>query len=488
VLTVEDQDLNLDDDTVEEFEGTIDTSDPEALVTVETEDDDLGGVSTETFRETGPDTGIFTATYVVGTDIPVSELEDNDDEITQATNILITYNDEIDSTGGSEEIEVNIPIASSTGALTVTPELVGPGTEITVIITDTDLDQDSRSTDNYDTTDEDGDDFFVSFRSDRTEVGRASPDIEETGPNTGVFTFTLEFITDEDDCEDDDLGETRYDAQGGSSPEIGACPGDLISIRYDDEQDGSGRSQSVSAIVEVMSWDPEFASDKPSYNVGDRVTVTISDPDANRKPDVADSLTDIRVFSDSDRVGEELSALETGRDTGVFRLSFGTASGTAGGAITVKTGDEVTVEYTDQFPADFEEEEDDKDFTFVLPIGQVGSNTGATTPSAPVARDVSGGTISNIVEGQQVVLTTTINNNLDDDLPFVALIEVRDSSGITVYLAWQTGTLDAGDRTEVGLSWTPEDSGDYQVRTFVISNLNNPQVLSQVMTSNITVN
>jgi hypothetical protein len=492
-ITVEDQDLNLDDDEVEEFTASTDTSTPasERLLIVETEDEELGGEKTEQFRETGADTGIFTASYVVGTDIPISELPSGEDEVEQATNILITYNDEIDSTGGGgDEIEVNVPVASSTGAISTMPELVGPGTEVTVIITDTDLDQDSRSTDNYECEGsgcETNDDFFVSFRSDRTEVGRASPDIEETGPNTGVFEFTLELITDEGACEDDDLGADKFEAQGGSQPEIGACPGDLISVRYEDEQDGSGRSTTVSAIIEVKSWDPEFSSDKPSYNVGDRVTITISDPDANRKPDVADSLTDIRVFSDSDRVGEELSALETGRDTGVFRLSFGTSSGTAGGAVTVKTGDSVTIEYTDAFPADFEEEEDDKDFTFVVNIGAVGPGTGTTTPTEPAVRDPSGGAVSTIVPGQQVVLTTTVTNNIDEDVPAVILVEVRDSSGITQFLAWQTATIDADGRVEVGLSWTPDRSGDYQVRTFVISSLNNPQVLSEVKTTQITV-
>src|SRR3546814_13875537 len=71
---------------------------------------------------------------------------------------------------------------------------------------------------------------------------------------------------------------------------------------------------------DVCSSDlPEFVADQESYAIGDRVTVSISDPDANRDPDIADSLTDIRVTSDSDQVGEEFSAIETGRDTGVFR-------------------------------------------------------------------------------------------------------------------------------------------------------------------------
>jgi len=39
----------------------------------------------------------------------------------------------------------------------------------------------------------------------------------------------------------------------------------------------------------------------------------------------------------------------------------------------------------------------------------------------------------------------------------------------------------------VGLSWTPEIQDDYEVRTFVISSLNNPRILSPVSTSNVSV-
>jgi hypothetical protein len=485
-ITVQDEDLNLDDDTVEEFPSST-TDDDTFIVMLETEDDEIDNLpSTEQFRETGPDTGIFEAQFLVGTDIEVTQ--DDGEEITQATNILITYNDEVDSTGGSgDEIEVNVPVVSATGAISVTPELVGPGTEINVLITDTDLDKDPHSTENYDATDPDSDDFFVSFRSDRNEVHEASPDLEETGPNTGVFSFTIELVTDESACEDDDLGDdSKFEASGGSEPSIGACPGDLISIRYEDEQDASGHSTTVSQVVEVKSFDPTFVADKDSYNIGDRVTISISDPDANRDPDIADSLTDIRVSSDSDQVGQELSALETGKSTGVFKLSFVTSSGTQGGAVSVKQGDDVTVEYTDAFPADFEEDEDDKDFTFSVPIqGIVG--TGTTTPTPPSVKDVTGNTLDEVSAGQQVVLSTTIVNNNAQSQPFVGIVEVRDSSGITVFLAWQTGTLNPSGQTEVGLSWTPDNAGEYTVRTFVISNLSNPQILSLVKESTITV-
>ncbi len=484
-MTVQDEDLNFDDDTVEEFESEDVSSDPFILL-IETEDDEItDGVTTETFRETGPDTGIFTASFLIGTDIQVTD--DVDDEIEQATNILITFNDEVDSTGSSgDELEINLPVVSGTGSIEIMPELVGPGTEVTVLITDVDLDQDPRGTENYDTTDPDGDDFFVSFRSDRNEVGDASPDLEETGPNTGVFEFTIELVTDEGACEDDDLGESKFEATGGSEPEIGACPGDLIAVRYEDEQDASGRSGVVSEVIEVKSWDPEFATDKPSYLVGERVTGTISDPDANRKPDIADSLTDIRVTSTSDRVGEDISAIETGRNTGVFRLSFSTSSGTEGGTITVKTGDTVSIEYTDDFPADFEEEEDDKDFVFNIQIG-TGTTDTTITAASPGLVDSAGRPIDEPSVGSPTNIATTLVNNGDGDQPFVAILEVRNAQGITVRLATVGTTLTPNGQASVSADWTPTQPGDYTLRTFAVSNLNNPIILSKVSESTITV-
>lgn len=490
-ITVQDEDLNLDDDTAEEFEAVIEAT-GDYILAVETDDDEVPGTTTETFRETGKDTGIFVASYRVGEDIPVTELEEDEDTVTQATIIRVTYNDEIDSGGGSgDEIELELPVVTATGSIIVEPDLVGPGTEVTVIIADSDLNKDASGTDDYDPRDSDidpnSDDFFVNFRSDRNEVGEASPEIEETGANTGVFTFTIELITDENACEDDDLSEDKFDAEGGSEPSVGACPGDLIAVRYEDEQAADGRSTVVSRVIEVKAYDPEFVADKDSYGVGDKMTISISDPDANRDPDIADSLRDIRVTSDTDLVGQELSALETGRNTGVFKLSFATSATSTGGAVVVRTGDDVTIEYTDDFPADFEEEEDDKDFTFTVPIGAVDSGTGTTTPTAPVLTTPTGQPVDQVQAGQQVVLTTTINNNLDEAVPFVAIVEVRDDNGVTVFLAWQTGTLGADGRATVGLSWTPDFAGDYDIRTFVISSLDNPRILSEVKQSSVSV-
>jgi hypothetical protein len=91
------------------------------------------------------------------------------------------------------------------------------------------------------------------------------------------------------------------------------------------------------------------------------------------------------------------------------------------------------------------------------------------------------------VAGGQLGLSTVIENNADIEQSFVALIEVRNESGITVYLAWQSGSLEPSDSTQIEVSWTPEFGGEYEIRTFAINGFAEGNVLSQVATTSIQV-
>lgn len=238
--------------------------------------------------------------------------------------------------------------------------LVGPSSEVRITIVDGDLNANPLGVDRYE------DREFVSFRTSRDEVGEARPEIVETGSSTGVFEFTIQLKTDSRACALDLLDDKEFEATGGSDPSAGACPGDLLMVEYEDETTASGQSHRVDYVFEVTSWDPEFVTEEPSSEAGDVTTVSIFDPDADRDPDVADSLKNLRVFSDSDPVGRQFSAIETGANTGIFRLSFTTATEPQGNSIVVKQGDELTVEYTDDFPADFATSEENKKFSFVM--------------------------------------------------------------------------------------------------------------------------
>ena len=125
-------------------------------------------------------------------------------------------------------------------------------------------------------------------------------------------------------------------------------------------------------------------------------------------------------------------------------------------------------------------------FSLILPY-PIFATSVSNTPSVPVMRDASGNNLSSASIGQLVVISTTIVNNRDAEMPFVAFIEVRDGKGVTVYLQWQMGTMNPDGQSEVGLSWVPESAGTYQFRTFFISDLLDPQILSPIASGEATV-
>jgi hypothetical protein len=230
--------------------------------------------------------------------------------------------------------------------------------------------------------------------------------------------------------------------------------------------DGSGAA-TVNEGQAPKTYDPVFSSDKDAYAAGETVAVTITDPDANANPDAVDAI-EVGILSSGQET--EMEAIETGANTGVFALSF---------TLDDVQGD-IVVEYADLHPASGAP----KEFSLQIPVVDLVD----ATPEPPTIKDVSGRPLSSLSVGQQAVLSTTVKNNNDRVQPFVALIEVRDSSGVTVYLAWQTGTLNPAGEVEVGLSWKPEQAGDYEVRTFIISDLASPQILSPIEHATVAVN
>jgi hypothetical protein len=287
---------------------------------------------------------------------------------------------------------------------------------------------------------------------------------EETGDNTAVFEGRYSLGTTIDvDSESFVLTlheKANYDATL-DEPENDSNEVDKVSFTV-------GDTSGTISVGGQQTWDPTIAADKDSYSAGEAVHLTITDFDANLDPDTIDSI-ELQLSS-----GSEISALETGENTGVFEASFSPSI-------------DVTVTYTDRRPADYSEkiasgESPEQDFILQIDVEPV-IKTGvqATTVTAPAAASAEGV----FVVGSQITLSINITNNNSVAQPFMALIEVRDSTGVTVFLALQSGTLEPSGSTEIGAAWQPEDAGTYQLRTFAVSGL--MEVLSPVASSQITV-
>ncbi|MGI0049718.1 MAG: hypothetical protein ACREAW_09275, partial [Nitrososphaera sp.] len=242
-----------------------------------------------------------------------------------------------------------------TASIIVTPELVGPGTRLSILVVD------NLSNNNPAIIESVSVDVGTDVKDEPTRLTKIDNlRLIETGKNTGVFAGSIQLTPD----------------KNKNPGNIEVLPGDLIAITYDTFERKKGKLDpvTISEIVEVSSWDPEFVVDKDQYSIGDKITVTISDPGANLDPDKRDSIR-LRVYSRKDASGINIDAIETGKDTGVFKATFSLInSKSTGAAIQVLEQDEVTIAYSSQFPADYVDEidksgEPDKAFYFSVPVG-----------------------------------------------------------------------------------------------------------------------
>jgi len=71
-----------------------------------------------------------------------------------------------------------------------------------------------------------------------------------------------------------------------------------------------------------------------------------------------------------------------------------------------------------------------------------------------------------------------ISNNQNYDQSFVYIIQVKDQDGTVVSLSWIQGELTSNQSLELSQSWTPTESGNYVIETFVWNSLKDQIPLS----------
>jgi hypothetical protein len=129
------------------------------------------------------------------------------------------------------------------------------------------------------------------------------------------------------------------------------------------------------------------------------------------------------------------------------------------------------------------------EYVATLVVFRADANAESIIASNPVAVDAAGNTLETLEAGNEVMLSVAIYNNFNEGKPFVAILEARslDDGGVTQFLGTQDGIVSANSWIDLGLPWTPERAGGYQLRTFLIDSFDEPQVLTPVSTSDIIV-
>jgi hypothetical protein len=87
--------------------------------------------------------------------------------------------------------------------------------------------------------------------------------------------------------------------------------------------------------------------------------------------------------------------------------------------------------------------------------------------SEPKLVDLFGRSINALDAEKPVLVQTIVTNNLEEDQPFVYILQVKDKDDFTVMLTWIKGNMYAKSSFNPGISWTPESKGDYNIEIFV---------------------
>ena len=494
VITVTDPDLNLDSTTCESYAMSLiewdSSADSSQLLATSTADNTSSYFTSNpsSLEETGCDTGVFQTV----TTLPVQTIGDGGDPEYGET-FTLTYRDvglsgETDVEGDTADIEAYGSI-SNFGALVELDKALYNWTD-TVYVTITAPDH-NNNTAAEETIGTSALPIQVTSRNGKmctSSTGSAYAIAAETGPDTGVFEmevaltgYALTTAHNNPQATADTSTCSSSSSTGHDLIMAGQTDGVSVSYEYTD-------SVVVVASASVAFNIAEASFDTSSASAGGSAVLSVTDADENTNSAIIDTFK-VAVFSDSDNGGFQLVMNETDEDTGVFEgtIYFTSTDSTSGSNLRVSEGDTVTAEYSDKTLPEPYTDSDDLTVASTLTIGTAFPPLERAPAANARVVDAFGSSVAEVSSGQQVQIAADVSNGQSGDQAFAYLVQVQDGDGVTVSLAWITGSLTAGQSMSPALSWTPSASGSYTATVFVWESVDNPTALSPTTSVDIDV-
>jgi hypothetical protein len=487
VITLTDPDLNLDSSSSESYAMSIiewdSAADSSCLL-----DNDSASCSGSPFssnpsslEETGSDTGVFQTV----TTLPVKSISGTD--IAYGESVTLTYVDVgLSGEDGVEDAVLDVEAyfsISNFGALIELDKAVYNWTDtVYFTITAPDHNTNSASEEQIGTK---ALPIQVSTRAGKLcTTGDKTYFADESAPDAGVFAGEVALTGYNLASAHNSPGfatSCGSTSSGGTMATNGQADGVSVSYEYND-------SLVVVASASIVFNIAEAGFDSSAVSAGGSAVLTVVDADENTNNAIVDTFT-ASVYSDSDSGGFTLTLNETDEDTGIFEgtVYFTADQATSGTNLRVSEGDTVTAEYDDKtLPSPYVDSD-------VLTIAST-TTVGTAFPPlerAPAANarvvDAFGASVAEVSVDQQVQIAADVANGQSGDQAFAYLVQVQDESGVTVSLAWITGSLTAGQSMSPALSWTPDASGSYTATVFVWESVDNPTALSPTVSVSIDV-
>jgi len=481
ILTLIEPDFDLDNDGAQSL--TLDLIEWDSDAATTTIKDQLSTFDPEPseLRETGDSTGIFQVVL----EIPASISSENLD---RGEKIDLEYTDWGPAGAdyvGQEDEDIGLTVYTSNfGATIELDQKVYTWTDkvyITVVAPDHNMD--SGLVDEIGNTSTDP--VKVSTRGNQLSQYK----LVESGADTGIFIGEVTLagmIHDADGDGTNDITSTASALTTGSGPtegKLAATDNDGLTVSFEFSED---ETVVGSALIRWNIGEVQWL--EASYPASGTGVVRVIDADMNLNPEAIDNFK-VDAWSDSDAGGIDLTVTETNEATGIFEgtVFFTTSNDSSGHRLRVSEGDTVTAEYEDNTLPDPYTTADELDITATSLIGTIVP----PLERAPAANlrtvDAFGNSLNAVSVDQQVQLTADLANGQDREQSFAYLVQVQDGDGVTVSLAWITGSLSSGQSFSPALSWIPTESGSYTATAFVWESVDNPTALSPPVSTTITV-
>ncbi|MGH9922741.1 MAG: hypothetical protein ACRD38_08320, partial [Nitrososphaerales archaeon] len=108
--------------------------------------------------------------------------------------------------------------------------------------------------------------------------------------------------------------------------------------------------------------------------------------------------------------------------------------------------------------------------------------------SEPFFVDESDNQLISVKVGEKVGIKTEMTSNLEEDVTFTYLIQIKDSNDFTLYLRWLEGiSVKPDEVVEPSIFWSPDIVGELQIEVFAWQNIGTPAPLAPVKSTTITV-
>ncbi len=435
-ITVISQDFNLYNSGKDEFTGSeLQISGPSI-------------VENSVFKETGPGTGVFEAIIPVNASLG-SPGQDITISITDLTSPNTQYGY---ASWLTSSASISIHIKAHLAKLIV-PSEHGPYGVINITLVDPDLMYNSTAP------------IYIHWWNGTTK----QYSISKVAGTAATFTMLLNI--------------SKY----YSASEV---IGKSLVIMYYDTTTPSGTPVLLKKTVKFISWNPVIMTNKEYYSIGQSINITIKDPDANKNPNVRETIT-VVIKSTAYPMGKTVTLLETGPDTGVFSGVVVITDNLANALkysnyIYAKYGNEINISYYDEYPANFAQTGTGEWFTHTVYVGvPVTKPIVASKPA--FINPFTGQPITKPTVGVPVGISVNITNTGYEEKTFTVLMIVRNPSGVAIQISWVTVTLAAGAKQTVGFSFTPPATGSYTIEIHIIASLAHPAVLGSTVTTTLSV-